>query len=644
MNRLTLVTTGVLMFVIAVQAISQPSNTFSLSNEKPQQGEQLTFTFTPQEATQAYKAALYVFHPSGFTADDLEITASGQGYTGSIALPDSATAFLVSFTTAEGGRKSGYSFPVFADGRPVAGANYALGQIYNGYGASFANIDRDVEKSLGYYRAELSAYPESVDKVFYVYIGLLTANKELEEAKSAADKRANKLFSDKNSEEKDLISVANAYDYHLRDKEAADSLRTMIVQRYPDGAQAANQDLAAIRTESDYAKKTELYTSYVSKYGTARPASLQSAHLAMAQAALKEKDYVKFDEYLGKIENKSSQASLLNQVAWPLAEAGENLDYAATKSKQSLEVLEEIVADPAASKPATATESQWKNNAEYSYRNNADTYALIRYKQGNLQEALEYQRKAVGDYASAEVNERFVQFLKESGETDEAQTAAEKSIEKGQSTETLKRYLKEIYVGKGNTDEQWAGYLAGLEEQYIAGVRKKLVAELIDEEAPKFSLVNMDGETVSSESLRGKVYVVDFWATWCGPCKASFPGMQQAVDKFKDRDDVEFLFVNTWENIPNREEAVKKFIADNKYSFNVLFDTVEGEGNDFDVVGAYKVSGIPTKFIVDKNGRIRFKSVGFSGSAEGESQKVSLMIELAANPPVAMEGSVIGEQ
>ncbi len=625
---------GIWMLIFGAQVMGQQSNVFSLSSEKPQRGEQLTFSFAPQDATRPYTAKRYVFHPSGFNADDVDIVTSERGYSGTINFPDSATALLLSFQDVESGKKSGYFFQAFKGDKPVEGANYALGQIYNGYGESFADIDRDVVKSLAFYRAELDAYPQSANKIFYHYIGLLTTNNEFDEAKEFADHTAAKLFSDESSRESDLISIANTYEYFLKDKSSADSLRAVALQWYPDGSQASAKELTVLREEGDYAKKTELYGAYINKYGTQQSeSSLQSLYALMAQAALKEKDYPKFDEYIAKVNNKYSQASLLNQVAWPLAEAGDNLELAAVKSKRSLDLLSEIIADPIATKPATMAASQWKGNAEYLYRNNADTYALILYKQGNLAGALDYQRQAVGEYTVGEFNERFVQFLKESDLVDEAQAVAEKSIEKGQSSEILKGYLEEIYKSKGNDEQQWISYLSALEQRYVAEVRKKLIGEIIDEEAPKFSLVNMEGETVSSESLKGKVYVVDFWATWCGPCKASFPGMQLAVDKFKERDDVEFLFVNTWENIPEREAEVKKFIADNQYSFNVLFDTVEGEGNDFEVVGAYKVSGIPTKFIVDKNGRIRFKAIGFSGSAEGEMQKVALMIELAANPP-----------
>jgi thiol-disulfide isomerase/thioredoxin len=116
--------------------------------------------------------------------------------------------------------------------------------------------------------------------------------------------------------------------------------------------------------------------------------------------------------------------------------------------------------------------------------------------------------------------------------------------------------------------------------------------------------------------------IIDFWATWCGPCKASFPGMQKAIEEYKDNNNVEFLFINSWENGEDKEENAREFIENNNYPFHVLLD------QDDKVIGSYRVSGIPTKFIVDKNGDIRFMNVGFSGNTDELVDEISTMISM----------------
>jgi peroxiredoxin len=155
---------------------------------------------------------------------------------------------------------------------------------------------------------------------------------------------------------------------------------------------------------------------------------------------------------------------------------------------------------------------------------------------------------------------------------------------------------------------------------------------MINEPAPAFTLKDLDGKTVSLADLKGKTVIVDFWATWCGPCKASFPGMQMAVNKYKDDPNVKFLFVDTWENGDKYVDEVKKFITDNKYTFHVLIDEKVDDGKQAKVISSYNVDGIPTKFIIDKNGNIRFKYVGYSGTPEKLVDEVTNMVDMASSP------------
>jgi thiol-disulfide isomerase/thioredoxin len=157
------------------------------------------------------------------------------------------------------------------------------------------------------------------------------------------------------------------------------------------------------------------------------------------------------------------------------------------------------------------------------------------------------------------------------------------------------------------------GFEKLVEEEKAGGKKaeeQKLAQGMMNKPAIGFALKDLGGKTVTLKSLKGKVVVVDFWATWCGPCKSSFPFLQQVYEKYKTNASVMILAVNTWENKAGgeREALVKAFLAENKYTFPVLYD----EG----IVEKYGVEGIPTKFVIDRRGMIRFKSVGFENGAK----------------------------
>lgn len=117
--------------------------------------------------------------------------------------------------------------------------------------------------------------------------------------------------------------------------------------------------------------------------------------------------------------------------------------------------------------------------------------------------------------------------------------------------------------------------------------------------APDFSLRDIDGATHRLADYRGQVVIVNFWATWCPPCREEMPSMQRAWERLKNQDIV-ILAIDVGED----EDTIFTFTADYPVEFPLLMDL------DSSVIQSWPVRGLPTTFVIDPQGRMVYRAIG----------------------------------
>ncbi len=143
-------------------------------------------------------------------------------------------------------------------------------------------------------------------------------------------------------------------------------------------------------------------------------------------------------------------------------------------------------------------------------------------------------------------------------------------------------------------------------------------------EAPTFTLPQLDGTPVNLSDYRGRVVIMEFWATWCGPCRYSTPSVEAIYRRNRDRG-MTVLLVNEGEAAePVRVWAGQRFTAP------ILLD------RDGRVGARYGVAAIPTLFIIDQEGRLMYRHGGYGGGLERSLQRI--LDELLAVAPAAAHG------
>ena len=135
------------------------------------------------------------------------------------------------------------------------------------------------------------------------------------------------------------------------------------------------------------------------------------------------------------------------------------------------------------------------------------------------------------------------------------------------------------------------------------------------EPAPEWTLTDLDGNPVSSSQFKGKVVVVDFWATWCPPCREEIPGYIALQEKY-GKDDLVIVGVSL-------DRGGPAVVADFAKKFGINYPLVMGDNSIVDAFGG--ISAIPTTFLIDRDGNIRDRKIGGMKTADYEKRILAVL-------------------
>lgn len=572
----------------------------TITPEYPERGQTVTITYDPTAPGAGIpataSAVTVVFSYSNFynLAWRMNMQRTGHKWTTSFVLANYTTFATFYLESGEATDKPAadrhYEIAVYKNKIPVPDMS-----LYKAYSltAQMGKSPLLADKQAALYKEELTRNPDNYEaklRLLTYEINKATTVKEKEQLREQAHQVIANKFNSAPTNSGNMNKVTMGY-LIIGESSRLDSIRRVVRKRYPDSELGRGLVTEAVAKGKDTAKQILFFEKELEKETAAHQESYTEMHEVLFQYYAAKKDSNKalyHARFLTTQGENPYQLPTWQRIAQTLLDNNLALDTARWYAQRVIDSIHRYPVGVIRYFPETghiypyvddSTRQAVQNKAS---RHLSSILGLIDMKQGNFAAADKHMEAAVDYYADKETLDNAAAY----------------------------------YQQTNNTTK-----LAGLQEFRKKILLEKVKQQRINRPAPALTtFVDMKGKPVSAASLKGKIVVIDFWATWCVPCMQEMPYLQKLYDQYKQHPDVVFMIANS--GARNTLADAQGWSGNKKYTFPVYYNTDPAIGDKF------RFNIIPASYLINKTGNIIFSNIGFEGPEVEEKLRQQLEILL----------------
>ncbi|WP_455498737.1 TlpA family protein disulfide reductase [Coprobacter sp.] len=434
----------------------------------------------------------------------------------------------------------------------------------------------------------------------------------------------------------------------LHNDTLARNLDNLMLKRFPKGIMVRDNEIWRLFRISDPKQKEKELKKFLKRFPTKDFVNVHTEKSDLYYGKLfqsviynqivKNNNYKLLYEYIHDVPYEYLQTFYWHIVQIPYRNGQMT---AANLLPHAMVIMDEILNRPRKKDQLCYSPKEWKERIYDRNREAILVHARILNEMGSVAEAFEWLQKVKPYFSvnSADFSTFYVKMLEKTGQKSEIIPFVEAGVKENAASPEMFEILKREYVSKKGSDQGFDIYVNGLKSsEKLKEQQEKIKEELVNKPIQLFAVDALDGRRIDMGAMKGKIIVLDFWATWCAPCKAAMPGMQMAVRKYKDDDKVKFYFVSTQETDPAFKEKIASFLKEKHFDdLQVVLDEPNPANKGrrdllySTYAKAFKFSGIPQKMIIDGDGNLRWRSTGYYGSPSALADEISFVIEYLKN-------------